>query len=144
MTDKGLENVEEILKAIYSYMRLLKETGPVEWLFDELKEIEDTSFRYRKEKEASDNVEELVVNMRYYQSKDIITGSELYYHYDADEIRKVIDNLNKPNFNIMISSSKPYNGVVYDKKEKWFGTEYTEQGMYYKRETCVNHCASIV
>ncbi|XP_001660612.2 nardilysin isoform X1 [Aedes aegypti] len=129
MTDKGLENVEEILKAIYSYMRLLKETGPVEWLFDELKEIEDTSFRYRKEKEASDNVEELVVNMRYYPSKDIITGSELYYHYDANEIRKVIDNLNKPNFNIMISSSKPYNGIVYDRKEKWFGTEYAERDM---------------
>ncbi|XP_065095292.1 nardilysin-like isoform X1 [Ochlerotatus camptorhynchus] len=127
MTDKGLENVEEILKAIYSYMRLLKESGPVEWLFDELKEIEDTSFRYRKEKEASDNVEELVVNMRYYPSKDIITGSELYDHYDADEIQKVIDNLNQPNFNIMISSSKPYNGIVYDKKEKWFGTEYTER-----------------
>ncbi|XP_062565638.1 nardilysin isoform X2 [Armigeres subalbatus] len=129
MTDKGLENVDEILKAIFSYMRLLNETGPVERLFDELKLIEDTSFRFRKEKEASDNVEELVVNMRYYPSKDIITGSELYYRYDADEIRKVIDNLNQPNFNIMISSSKPYNGIVYDKKEKWFGTEYTEKDM---------------
>lgn len=124
MTDKGFDNIEEILKAIYSYVRLLKETGPVEWLFKELQDIEATSFRYRKEKEASDNVEELVVNMRYYPSKDIITGSELYYHYDANEIQQVIDNLSKPTFNIMISSSKPYKGIVYDNKEKWFGTEY--------------------
>lgn len=127
MTDKGLDNIEDILTAIYSYIRLLKETGPVEWLYEELKEIEATSFRYRKEKEASDNVEELVVNMRYYPSKDIITGSELYFNYDAAEIKKVIDNLNGPNFNIMISSSKPYKGIVYDRKEKWFGTEYAER-----------------
>ncbi|XP_053683662.1 nardilysin-like [Sabethes cyaneus] len=125
MTDKGLDNVEEILRAIYSYIRLLKKTGPVEWLYEELKKIEGTSFRYRKEKDASDNVEELVVNMRYYPSKDIITGSELYFRYDADEIQAVINNLNLPNFNIMISSSKPFKGIVYDKKEKWFGTEYT-------------------
>ncbi|XP_052564795.1 nardilysin isoform X2 [Culex pipiens pallens] len=127
MTDKGLDNIEEILKAIYSYMRLLKQTGPVEWLFKELQDIEATSFRYRKEKEASDNVEELVVNMRYYPSKDIITGSELYYNYNASDIQQVIDNLNKPTFNIMISSSKPYKGITYDKKEKWFGTEYAEK-----------------
>ncbi|XP_055592600.1 nardilysin-like isoform X2 [Uranotaenia lowii] len=127
MTDKGFDNVDQILHAIYAYVRLLKETGPVEWLFEELKDIEDTSFRYRKEKEATDNVEELVVNMRYYPSKDIITGSELYFHYDANSVQKVIDNLNEPNFNIMISSSKPYKNVVYDKEEHWFGTEYAER-----------------
>ncbi|XP_058827412.1 nardilysin-like isoform X2 [Topomyia yanbarensis] len=127
MTDKGLDNIDEILQAIYSYIRLLKKTGPVEWLYNELKEIEATSFRYRKEKDASDNVEELVVNMRYYPSKDIITGSELYFQYNAKEIQDVIDNLNLPNFNIMISSSKPYKGIMYDKQEKWFGTEYAER-----------------
>ncbi|XP_058457946.1 nardilysin-like isoform X2 [Malaya genurostris] len=127
MTDKGLYNVEQILQAIYSAVRLLKKTGPVEWLYEELKEIEATSFRYRKEKDATDNVEELVVNMRYYPSKDIITGSELYFQYNASEIQDVIDNLNLPNFNIMISSSKPYKGIVYDKQEAWFGTEYAER-----------------
>ncbi|XP_055534870.1 nardilysin isoform X2 [Wyeomyia smithii] len=127
MTDNGLDNIEDILRAIYSYVRMLKRSGPVEWLYEELKEIEATSFRYRKEKDASDNVEELVVNMRYYPSKDIITGSELYFRYNPEEIQTVIDNLNLPNFNIMISSTKPYKGISYDRKEKWFGTEYTCQ-----------------
>ncbi|XP_055626814.1 nardilysin-like isoform X2 [Toxorhynchites rutilus septentrionalis] len=124
MTDEGLEKVDEVLEAIFSEVRRLKEQGPVEWLFEELKEIEATSFRFRKEKVASDNVEELVVNMRHYPPKHIITGPELYFHYDAAEIQEVIDNLNQPNFNIMISSSKPYDGIVFDRKEKWFGTEY--------------------
>uniref|UniRef100_A0A182QVQ5 Nardilysin n=1 Tax=Anopheles farauti TaxID=69004 RepID=A0A182QVQ5_9DIPT len=126
MTDHGLENVEQILQAVYSCVRLLKRQGPVEWIFKELQELEATSFRYRKEKEASDNVEELVVNMRYYPPEDIITGPELYFKYDPSEIWKVINNLNEPRFNLMISSTKPYKNVSYDRTEDWFGTEYTE------------------
>ncbi|XP_040164052.1 nardilysin-like isoform X2 [Anopheles arabiensis] len=126
MTDRGLENVEQILKAVYSFVRLLKREGPVEWIYKELQELEATSFRYRKEKEASDNVEELVVNMRYYPSEHIITGSELYFKYDPNEIWTVINNLNKPQFNLMISSTKPYRNVTYNRTEAWFGTEYVE------------------
>uniref|UniRef100_A0A182W7X3 Nardilysin n=1 Tax=Anopheles minimus TaxID=112268 RepID=A0A182W7X3_9DIPT len=126
MTDQGLENIEEILKAVYSFVRLLKQQGPNEWIFKELQELEATSFRYRKEKEASDNVEELVVNMRYYPPEHIITGSELYFKYDPSEIWTVINNLNEPKFNLMISSTKPFRNVTYNRTETWFGTEYVE------------------
>uniref|UniRef100_A0A182PNV0 Nardilysin n=1 Tax=Anopheles epiroticus TaxID=199890 RepID=A0A182PNV0_9DIPT len=126
MTDHGLENVEQILKAVYSFVRLLKREGPVEWIYKELQELEATSFRYRKEKEASDNVEELVVNMRYYPSEHIITGSELYFNYDPNEILTFINNLNEPRFNLMISSTKPFRNVTYNRTETWFGTEYVE------------------
>uniref|UniRef100_A0A182T8N9 Nardilysin n=1 Tax=Anopheles maculatus TaxID=74869 RepID=A0A182T8N9_9DIPT len=126
MTDQGLENVEEILKAVYSFVRLLKREGPVERIFKELQDLEATSFRYRKEKEASDNVEELVVNMRYYPPEHIITGSELYFKYDPAEIWTVINNLNEPRFNLMISSTKPFRNVTYNRTETWFGTEYVE------------------
>ncbi|XP_053669119.1 nardilysin-like [Anopheles marshallii] len=126
MTDHGLENVEQILTAVYSFIRLLKLQGPVEWIFKELQELEATSFRYRKEKEASDNVEELVVNMRYYPPEHIITGSELYFKYDPSEIWTVINNLNEPKFNVMISSTKPFRNVTYNRTEAWFGTEYVE------------------
>ncbi|XP_053674496.1 nardilysin-like [Anopheles nili] len=129
MTDHGLENVEEILKAVYSFIRLLKREGPVEWIFKELQELEATSFRYRKEKEASDNVEELVVNMRYYPPEDIITGSELYFRYDPQEIWTVINNLNEPRFNLMISATKSYRNVTYDQTETWFGTEFTKMAI---------------
>ncbi|XP_049291275.1 nardilysin-like isoform X2 [Anopheles funestus] len=126
MTDHGLQNVEQILKAVYSFIRLLKFQGPVEWIFKELQELEATSFRYRKEKEASDNVEELVVNMRYYPPEHIITGSELYFKYDPSEIWTIINNLNEPKFNLMISSTKPFRNVTYNRTETWFGTEYVE------------------
>ncbi|XP_035920019.1 nardilysin-like isoform X2 [Anopheles stephensi] len=126
MTDQGLENVEEILRAVYAFVRLLKREGPVERIFKELQDLEATSFRYRKEKEASDNVEELVINMRYYPPEHIITGSELYFKYDPAEIWTVINNLNEPRFNLMISSTKPFRNVTYNRTETWFGTEYVE------------------
>lgn len=125
LTDHGLDNIDEILRAVYAFVRLLQREGPSERLFYELQELEANSFRYRKEKEASDNVEELVVNMRYYPPKDIITGSELYFRYDAAEIQRVIDDLNEGRFNLMISATKPYRNVSYDQTERWFGTEYT-------------------
>ena len=124
VTDLGFDYVDEILKAIFSYIRLLKHSGPNKTLFEELKLIEDNSFRFKKEKDAVDNVEEHVVNMRYYPAKDILTGSELYFEYNEEEIQQAIDWLNTDKFNVMMASKKPYKNVVYDKTEPWFGTEY--------------------
>lgn len=65
LTEEGLKNVEVVLEAIFSFLLLLK-TTPIEdheKAFNELKQIKDTSFKYREEKTSGDNVEEMAVNM---------------------------------------------------------------------------------
>lgn len=127
LTEDGFKNIEEVLKAIFSFLLLLK-TTPItehERAYTELKQIRDTSFKYREEKTASDNVEELAVSMMYYETDDIITGSDVFFGFDADVVQSLINGINNGKFNLLILTDKH---EKYEKTEKWFGTEYDEVG----------------
>lgn len=127
LTEEGYKNIEAVLESIFSFLLLLK-TTPIadhEKSFAELKQIRDTSFKYREEKTATDNVEELAVNMKYYDSSDILTGPDVFFEFDAKIVEDLIDRLNERKFNVLFLTDKH---GKYDKTEKWFGTEYDEVG----------------
>lgn len=130
LTDDGFPHIDEILEAIFSYLRLLQKAGPSEQLFREIASIEENTFRFASERDAIDNVEDLVINLKHYPSKYLLTGDSLYFEYDPAAIQRAIDVLNTRKFNIMITSTHKYDeNVEYELKEEWFGTEYTERNM---------------
>lgn len=130
LTDDGLKHLDKVLEAVFSYLRFLQITGPNESLFEEIQNIEANSFRFANERDALDSVEDLVISLKRYPSKYILTGDSLYFDYDPKGIQRIIDELNTRKFNIMITSTRKYDdNVVYDLVEPWFGTEYSERAM---------------
>lgn len=127
LTVDGIRNINVVLEAIFSFLLLLKETSTEdhEKAFMELKQIKDTSFKYREEREPTDNAEELVVNMMYYSHDDILTGPDILFRFDGALIRDMIERLNERRFNLLVLTDKHES---YRKIEKWFGTEYDEVG----------------
>lgn len=95
----------------------------------ELKQIKDTTFKFREEKSSTDNVEELAVNMMYYKAEDMINGSDVFFEFDGAIVQELIDRLNEKRFNVMILTDKH---SQYGKIEKWFGTEYDEVGEFFQ------------
>jgi nardilysin len=127
LTEKGYENVDQVLAAVFSALLMLKTTSidQHEKSFNELKLLHDTSFDYREEKTSSDNTETLAVGMNYYEPQDIITGPEKYHSFDRTMVLKLIEILNAGKFNLTILTDKH---DQYKSTEKWFGTEYEEIG----------------
>lgn len=127
LTEEGYKNIEVVLDAIFSFLLVLKNTSIAdhEKAYVELKQIKDTSFKFREEKSSSDNVEELAVNMMYYKAEDMINGSDVFFEFDGAIVQDLIDRLNEKRFNVMILTDKH---SQYGKTEKWFGTEYDEVG----------------
>ncbi|XP_075155037.1 nardilysin [Haematobia irritans] len=125
LTDSGFQHLDEVLAATFAYIKLFAQCGSLKEAYDELANIEATSFRFASQKPAFDNVQNLVVRSKYYPPKHVLTGTELYFEYNEEQIQDVIRHLNEFSFNIMITSQQKYDGITYDKKEKWFGTEYT-------------------
>lgn len=126
LTEKGLREINQVLVAIFSYLRLLENVGPIESLFRELQNREETNFRFQEEQDPIDYVESLSGKLKEYPSDQVLCGDKLYYDYDPDGIRKIIKAINNfDNMNIMIMSKKPFNDNKFDMIEKWFGTEYT-------------------
>ena len=131
LTEDGYNRIEEVLEAIFSFLLLLKETPIAEHekSFMELKQIKDTSFKYREEKTSTDNVEEMVVNMKYYANSDILTGSDLLFEFDSKLVADLIEKMNERKFNLLLLTDKH---EKYENIEKWFGTEYDFVGEYFK------------
>ncbi|CAG9807971.1 unnamed protein product [Chironomus riparius] len=125
LTEKGYNNIEVVLQAIFSVLLMLKNTPfeNHEKAYLELKKIRDTSFDYQEEKTSSENTEDYAVNMIYYDAPDIITGSDKFFHFDGKMVKELIEILNEGKFNLLILTDKHHQ---YPKIEKWFGTEYDE------------------
>lgn len=124
LTQKGFENIDTVLEAIFSYLRFMQKAGPQEALFRELQTIEENNFRFKDDQTAIQNVEELSINLKYYPSKFLFTADSLYMRYNPEAIQRVLDALNGAKMNILITSKKTLDGRAFDTTEQWFGTEY--------------------
>ncbi|XP_052738934.1 nardilysin [Bicyclus anynana] len=124
LTKEGLDHVDEVLEAIFSYINMLKKIGPKEHLYDEIKTIEETSFRFEEESQPADYVETLSENMHFFPPEHYITGDKLYYKYDPKGITELLECMRADAVNIMILSHKHTVPIQYDAKEKWFGIDY--------------------
>ncbi|XP_068623358.1 nardilysin-like [Battus philenor] len=127
LTKDGLDHIDEVLEAIFSYINMLKEIGPSERIYNEIKTIEETSFRFEEESQPSDYVETLAENMHFFPPEHYITGDKLYYKYDPKGISELLNCMRADTVNVMILSNKYTKPIKYDAKEKWFGTEYKRQ-----------------
>ncbi|KAM7347169.1 nardilysin-like isoform 1-T3 [Cochliomyia hominivorax] len=125
LTELGLENMDAILYATFAYVKLFNSAAKLKEIYEELSFIKASNFRFASEISPIDNVQYLVKSCRKYPSKDILTGPLLYYQFSETELQNLINHLNEFHFNIAITSNKPFEGAIYDKKEKWFGAEYS-------------------
>lgn len=125
LTTKGFEDFDLVLEAVFAYLLLLKSTKieEHEMRYCEFKEIKETLFKYKKEKTAIQNVEEIAVNMKYYNDKHVLIGSDFCPDFNSTIISEYINKLNELTFNMVILSDKYCK--KYDRVEEYFGTEYS-------------------
>ncbi|EDV91988.1 GH24288 [Drosophila grimshawi] len=130
LTDEGFKNIDDVLAATFGYIKVLANADPkaLRVIFDEQQGIEATAFRFQPQRPAMDNVQQLVQNTKYFPPKDILTGNELYFEYNEPHLKELIGHLNEFKFNLMLTARK-YGDLIFDKTEKWFGTEYTSTPM---------------
>ena len=127
LTNKGYQDFDNVLEAVFSFLLLLKTTKTEEHKkrYEEFREIKEILFTHGKEKSAIENVQELAVNMRYFDDENVIIGNENFPDFDERILSNLIKVFNTRKFNLMIISDKYQK---FDKIEKWFGTEYSEVG----------------
>ncbi|KAL3869596.1 hypothetical protein ACJMK2_042264 [Sinanodonta woodiana] len=125
LTDQGLEQVENVCCVIFEYLSMLKSEGVQKWVFEELKQIEQSKFRWKEQDEPVDYVEKLCEYMQLYPPEDFLTGCYLFFDYDEQLIQRCISHLQPDNCNVMVLSTTFKQTETCDQKEKWFGTKYS-------------------
>ncbi|XP_017963608.1 nardilysin [Drosophila navojoa] len=126
LTDEGFKNLDDVLAATFAYVKVIAQADPkiLRTIYEEQQGIEEIGFRFQPQRPAMDNVQQLVLNCKYFPPKDVLTGKDLYYEYNEKDLVYMIAHLNEFKFNLMLTARK-YGDLVFDKREPWFGTEYT-------------------
>ena len=126
LTPEGLQHYADILKVFFQYISLIKEQAPFEWIFDEVKNMGDVNFRFRSKLPASRFTRGISAVMQKPLPRQwLLSGWTKLRKFEPEGIVEAVQFLRPDNFRLMIvSQDQP---VKLDKKEKWYGTEYTVQ-----------------
>ena len=123
LTEDGLSHYQEVVTSIFEYIALLKEDPPQKWIFEELKRMSEVDFRFKQKSPASKTTSALSGTMQKPYPRDwLLSGPRLMRKWDPESISKGLSYLRPDNFRIHIISQQ-YPGD-WDKKEKWYGTDY--------------------
>ncbi|ROT35881.1 LuxS/MPP-like metallohydrolase [Sodiomyces alkalinus F11] len=123
LTEEGLKNYKKIVKVFFQYISLLKETPAQEWIFEEQKGMADVNFKFKQKTPASRFTSKISSGMQKPLPREwLLSGHSRLRKFDAGLIEQGLTCLRPDNMRFtIVSRSFPGN---WDRKEKWYGTEY--------------------
>lgn len=126
LTEEGLKHYPEIAKIFFQYVAMLRESPPQEWIFEEQKGMADVDFKFRQKTPASRFTSRTSSVMQKPLPREwLLSGHSRLRTFDASAIARALDKVRPENLKMtIVSRSFPGN---WDKKEKWYGTEYRFQ-----------------
>ncbi|KAK3698064.1 metalloprotease [Vermiconidia calcicola] len=123
LTESGLKNYREVVKTIFQYIAMIKEHPPQEWIVEEMKKLAEVDFKFRQKAPASRTVSAYSQVMQKPLPRDqLLSGQALIREFNPEGIKVGMDALSPESFRYVLVSQE-YPGT-WDKKEKWYGTEY--------------------
>ncbi|BES93426.1 nardilysin [Nesidiocoris tenuis] len=125
LTDTGSRALEDVLRATFSYLKMLKQSPPNKRIFDEIQSLSDIGFRFQEESPAVDTVESISQSMLLLPPTEYLRGDELMFEYDPQEIDRFLQGLTPTAVNIMYMR-KPHS-VQLDQEEFWFKTKFKSE-----------------
>lgn len=128
LTEDGLKHYQEILKALFQYIAMLREQPPQEWVYNEMKKMSEVNFKYKQKSPASKTTSGLSQIMQKPYPRDwLLSGPSLLRKFDPKAITDALAYLRPDNFRLtMVDQEHPGD---WDQKEKWYGTEYRTERM---------------
>jgi len=126
LTEDGLKDYLEIVKVVFQYISLIKEVPPQYWIFNEVKGMAEVDFRFQEKSPSSRFTSRISSVMQKPLPREwLLSGSSLLRKFDSSAITEALSYLRTDNYRLTIVSQQvPGN---WDKKEKWYGTEYRTQ-----------------
>ena len=123
LTEEGLKVYFEVVKAVFEYIALIKQTPPKKWIVNEIKGMAEVDFRFEEKTSASDFVRTMSSIMHKPLPREwLLSGTDLLRKFDPEAIETALGYLRPDNFRLTLIS-QTYPGD-WDKQEKWYGTEY--------------------
>ncbi|AET38766.1 metalloendopeptidase Ecym_3273 [Eremothecium cymbalariae DBVPG len=121
LTDKGVQDYEEVVYTVFQYIEMLKKSLPQERIFVELNKIGESKFRFKQKGSPSNTVSSLAKNLQKdFLPPEIIFNASLIRKFKPELIMSFLSHLQPKNSRISLISRS----VTTNLTERWYGTEY--------------------
>ncbi len=121
LTAEGVENVDNIVVAVFQTVNRIAEPVERQRLFNEQKALAEQQFRYQEMSTPMRYAMSLASNLHYYPLQDVLRGSYLMDQYDEPLIERFLADLSPDNAIVTLNAP----GVRVDQKTHFYGTEYS-------------------
>ena len=125
LTVKGLEQVNTIIDIIFSYINVLKQEGSQKWIWKELQQVAENSFRFKAKRGPSSTLIPLAKNLQYFVPRHAVSADHLMWTFDEKPIKQLIDLMTPERVRVQVIS-KEFEGKT-DRNERWYETPYSEE-----------------
>ena len=125
LTEKGAANYDRVLQMFFTYMDMLRDEGPREWLYAEQSRLAELGFRYREDVSPIGYVSALASGMHYYAPQDTLSGPYLMDRYEEDTLVALVDRI-KPENALVILDDK---SVVTDRVSEHYQVPYARESL---------------
>lgn len=120
LTKEGVRAKDQIVSAVFDYLKLASTRGISEWRFTEMQQIAELNYRFRDKPAAIDSVAELSQAMQDYPALDVLWGDYAYSQFDETVIKQAFGYL-RPD-NVFISLVAP--DVVTNSSSVFYKTAF--------------------
>jgi secreted Zn-dependent insulinase-like peptidase len=97
LTKEGVRAKDQIVSAVFDYLKLASARGISEWRFTEMQQIAELKYRFRDKPAAIDSVAELSQAMQDYPALDVLWGDYAYSQFDEALVKQVFGYLRPDN-----------------------------------------------
>lgn len=122
LTAEGLGCYEEIVKTVFSYISLLRKSGPNKELHDEQRILSEIDFWYSQKIQAVRFASAMSRSMQDSRPPQLILSKDVVRTFDPELIARGLSCLRPDNFNLKLVTQHPPR--PFDQKEEWYGTDY--------------------
>lgn len=122
LSEEGMNHIDEIVDICFMYINMLRE-GEELWVFNEMKMLNEISFRFKDKEQPHGYVTSLTKSMHSYQPEDVLYGHYKLETFSPDLIKEVLSYLVPTNMRITLAS-QTYKGKT-DRTVKYYDAEYS-------------------
>ncbi|MCE0494568.1 insulinase family protein [Vibrio salinus] len=121
LTESGLKHTDDIIQAVFNYIRLIDSEGFQSWRYDEKRAVMESAFQFQETSRPLDMVSHLAMNMQHYDQNDTIYGDYMMDGLEVDIMAKVLTQLTPDNLRATLLAKEG----SFDLEAKWYFTPYS-------------------
>ena len=122
MTDHGERHVDAIIKNVFQYIGMLRQSLPSQEYYEELRLATEQSFHTRDREQAVSMAQQYAHALRCYAPRDVLTGDQLVAEQRPELVRELLARLCPDNLRVTVLTKNAK--YLETKVEPHYGTEY--------------------